>query len=88
MNYKILIRTYLLFLAFVCISPFSMAFEGAQAEEDEPEKGPHRGRMLRQGDFALELSIFETGVPPELECSVKVILLWSCLFLKQVFLPN
>ena len=65
MNYKILIRTYLLFLAFVCISPFSMAFEGAQAEEDEPEKGPHRGRMLRQGDFALELSIFETGVPPE-----------------------
>jgi len=31
----------------------------------EPEKGPHRGRMLRDDDFALELSIFETGVPPE-----------------------
>ncbi|MDC1347635.1 efflux RND transporter periplasmic adaptor subunit [Glaciecola sp.] len=33
--------------------------------EVEPEKGPHRGRMLRDGDFAVELSIFETGVPPE-----------------------
>ncbi|MGE4499075.1 MAG: efflux RND transporter periplasmic adaptor subunit [Hydrogenovibrio sp.] len=35
------------------------------AQEMEPEKGPHRGRMLREGDFALELAIFETGVPPE-----------------------
>ncbi|MDZ4728548.1 MAG: efflux RND transporter periplasmic adaptor subunit [Xanthomonadales bacterium] len=29
------------------------------------EKGPHGGRLLRSGDFALELAIFETGVPPE-----------------------
>lgn len=29
------------------------------------ERGPHRGRMLRDGDFALELQIFEDGVPPE-----------------------
>ena len=36
-----------------------------EAEEAEPEKGPHRGRMLRDGDFAIELAIFETGVPPE-----------------------
>lgn len=28
------------------------------------ERGPHRGRMLREGDFALELTIFETNVPP------------------------
>jgi cobalt-zinc-cadmium efflux system membrane fusion protein len=32
---------------------------------DEFERGPHRGRMLRDGDFALELQIFEDGVPPE-----------------------
>lgn len=31
----------------------------------EFERGPHRGRMLRDGDFALEVTIFETGVPPE-----------------------
>lgn len=35
------------------------------AEQTEPEKGPHRGRMLREGAFALELAIFETGMPPE-----------------------
>ncbi|NOY70834.1 MAG: efflux RND transporter periplasmic adaptor subunit [Gammaproteobacteria bacterium] len=33
--------------------------------EAEPEKGPHRGRLFKSGDFILELAIFETGVPPE-----------------------
>jgi len=37
---------------------------GTEAEP-ELEKGSHRGRLLRDGDFALELSIFETVVPPE-----------------------
>lgn len=37
----------------------------AGAAEAEPAKGPHRGRMLTDGDFAIELAIFETGVPPE-----------------------
>lgn len=31
----------------------------------EPEKGSNGGRMLVNGDFAVELAIFETGVPPE-----------------------
>jgi cobalt-zinc-cadmium efflux system membrane fusion protein len=29
------------------------------------ERGPHGGRWLEQGEFALELAIYETGVPPE-----------------------
>lgn len=29
------------------------------------ERGPHRGRMLRDGDFALEVTIFETGQEPQ-----------------------
>ncbi|MDT8281818.1 MAG: efflux RND transporter periplasmic adaptor subunit [Gammaproteobacteria bacterium] len=33
--------------------------------EVEVIKGPHGGRLLESGDFTLELSIFETGVPPE-----------------------
>jgi membrane fusion protein, heavy metal efflux system len=28
-------------------------------------KGPHNGRLLANGPFAIELAIFETGVPPE-----------------------
>jgi cobalt-zinc-cadmium efflux system membrane fusion protein len=32
---------------------------------EEFERGPHRGRMLRDGRLALEITIFEEGVPPE-----------------------
>ncbi|MBC8096813.1 MAG: hypothetical protein H7Y43_13470, partial [Akkermansiaceae bacterium] len=28
-------------------------------------KGPHGGRLLRDGDFGTEVTIFESGVPPE-----------------------
>jgi cobalt-zinc-cadmium efflux system membrane fusion protein len=31
----------------------------------EMERGPHGGRMLREGDFATEITIFESGVPPQ-----------------------
>ncbi|MCF6264790.1 MAG: efflux RND transporter periplasmic adaptor subunit [Xanthomonadales bacterium] len=43
----------------------TQADESADQHDAEPEKGPHRGRLLRDGDFTLELAIFETGVPPE-----------------------
>ena len=32
---------------------------------DAPEPGPNNGRLLTDGDFALELAVYETGVPPE-----------------------
>lgn len=35
------------------------------APEAEPAKGPHAGRLLVDGDFTIELAIFEAGVPPE-----------------------
>lgn len=41
------------------------AQEQEKAESGEYERGPNRGRMLRQDDFALEMTIFENGVPPE-----------------------
>jgi cobalt-zinc-cadmium efflux system membrane fusion protein len=31
----------------------------------EEARGPHGGRLLRDGAFAVEITIFETGVPPE-----------------------
>jgi len=39
----------------------------AQVDENAPpeERGPNNGFMLRDGDFSLELAIFETGAPPE-----------------------
>ncbi len=32
---------------------------------DEFERGPHRGRLLRAGDFALEITIYETNTAPQ-----------------------
>jgi membrane fusion protein, heavy metal efflux system len=37
---------------------------GHEASETN-ERGPHNGRLLQEGDFSLELAIYETGVPPE-----------------------
>lgn len=37
--------------------------ETASAMSDE--RGPNNGILLRDGDFVVELAIFETGVPPE-----------------------
>lgn len=41
--------------------------KGEHHDEDsaEPQKGPHNGRLLKDGDFTVELAIFEKGVPPE-----------------------
>ena len=55
--------TLIVFLS-VLISP-AYAGSAPDVSTDEPEKGPHGGRLLTDGDFALELTIFETGVPPQ-----------------------
>jgi len=38
---------------------------GEASAAQDYERGPRNGRLLRDGDFALELQIFEDGVPPE-----------------------
>ena len=40
---------------------------GAERDGDilEEPKGPHGGRLFIDGDFSIELTIFENGVPPE-----------------------
>ncbi|OUS28170.1 secretion protein HlyD [Thalassotalea sp. 42_200_T64] len=57
--------SFLAISASFLLSSATFAASTAQAEQVEPEKGVHNGRMLRAGDFAIELAIFETGVPPE-----------------------
>lgn len=53
-------------LLAACGEPQTQA-EGERptASAGEYERGPHRGRMLRDGDFAVEITIFEDGVDPE-----------------------
>lgn len=64
-------------LLVACFDEVKSPFGGHHADHDshghggheenaaEVEKGEHRGRLLREGNFTLELAIFETGVPPE-----------------------
>jgi cobalt-zinc-cadmium efflux system membrane fusion protein len=39
--------------------------EGQGHADESFERGAHGGRLLSDGDFAVELLIYETGVPPE-----------------------
>lgn len=39
--------------------------EGEEGEEHEIAKGPHGGKLFTNGDYALEISIFEQGVEPQ-----------------------
>jgi cobalt-zinc-cadmium efflux system membrane fusion protein len=65
--------------AWICILTVALVACGERSPEAEGpeheghgapvaaefERGPHRGRMLRTDDFAIEVTIFETGVPPQ-----------------------
>ena len=53
-------------LLSACGEPAAPADEhGEKAAAEDFERGPHRGRMLRDGDFAVEITIFEDGVEPQ-----------------------
>lgn len=39
--------------------------EKGHAEEAEPKRGPHGGKLLVSGDLSAEVKIYETGIPPE-----------------------
>jgi cobalt-zinc-cadmium efflux system membrane fusion protein len=65
-------RSVLLAAVTMSLAACSGASNGDAAKEKgeatasgDYERGPHNGRMLRDGDFALELTVFEDGIPPE-----------------------
>jgi cobalt-zinc-cadmium efflux system membrane fusion protein len=60
-----LVALLLFAAAFGCARDEHGPAGGAHAETEAFERGPHGGRWLEEGAFALELTIFERGVPPE-----------------------
>ena len=67
-------RHPILLSLLVCLSAATLAACGdqpaptASVEPAAPadfERGPHNGRLLREGDLSLEVTVFEDGVPPE-----------------------
>ena len=51
--------------ALLRTEPGAVAEDEHHEEAEDFERGPNNGRMLRDGDFAVEMTIFEDGVPPE-----------------------
>jgi cobalt-zinc-cadmium efflux system membrane fusion protein len=64
---KLSIAVLLMCLLAACSENRSGPQDGGHGHgaTDEFERGPHNGRLLADEDVALELAIFETGVPPE-----------------------
>ncbi|MEQ8733404.1 MAG: efflux RND transporter periplasmic adaptor subunit [Rhodospirillaceae bacterium] len=60
--------SFLLGFTILIISPGESVGLGeavAEDAEEDYERGPNGGRLLRNGAFALEVTIFEGGVPPQ-----------------------
>ncbi len=60
------VRTKILTLLTLTVLLGAAACKRGETEvPKDPGKGPHGGKLLTKGDFALEVKIFEEGVPPE-----------------------
>jgi cobalt-zinc-cadmium efflux system membrane fusion protein len=59
----------IILLAFLMLGSWGCSNDSAEApigdEAEAAAEGPHGGRLLSDGDFTIELAIFESGVPPE-----------------------
>ena len=64
-NWKIGAAMAVLFLVPMAACSTDAPSEAGEGEAAEEEKGPHGGKILRDGDFAVEMTVFEDGVPPE-----------------------
>ena len=64
MNTRLYLSGILLAVLAACGGAPSEVMDTA-AEAEAFERGPNNGRMLRDGDFAIELAVYEAGVPPE-----------------------
>jgi len=56
-------KTYTKILA-ISFAALTLFYSTAFCEEGHEKRGPHGGRLLVDGDFELEVTIFEDGVPP------------------------
>ena len=61
-----------LLLLLILVNPVNdlLASGEPEGEQHVEVKGPNGGKLLQQGDFELEVTIFESGVPPEMRLFV------------------
>jgi len=75
MNKKTLIILSSLIIIGIVLAGLILTLKVSTVTDEEQDKsaehnevfprGPHRGRLLSKDDFALEVTIYETGVPPQ-----------------------
>lgn len=62
------LKPFIIILTVLCVVPVWAGEDSTAAEEQEHqetmEKGPQGGRLLKNGSLAIELLIFERGMPP------------------------
>jgi membrane fusion protein, heavy metal efflux system len=63
---KRIVPFFLMAALLGCGSPAPEPHEEAEEHAEDEARGPHGGRLLEDGGFAVELAMFESGVPPEL----------------------
>ncbi|VAW44394.1 Probable Co/Zn/Cd efflux system membrane fusion protein, partial [hydrothermal vent metagenome] len=66
-NMKRISQLFMLSFCLVCMQ-VNISYAATNQEDEtseEVQKGSNNGRLLIDGDFMVELAIFETGVPPE-----------------------
>jgi cobalt-zinc-cadmium efflux system membrane fusion protein len=57
----------ILMITSLIISSYSLPGMASETDSGKtPEQGPHRGTLVQQDDFSLEITIFEQGIPPEM----------------------
>ena len=80
MNFKLNKLTSSFIAAAITLSVFSLSTmlplnsawasddhgHGHEEKEEHVEEGPHGGRLLHQGDFQIEITMAESGIPPEM----------------------
>lgn len=73
MKFYYLLTNFVLVSLFV-LSPVIISASGHEQEiphnDEVVEEGPHGGKLLEQGDYAIEITIFESGVAPEMRVYV------------------
>lgn len=61
----LLVGGYFLGARILRQQPAAASGEHGEAPKEDYERGPHGGRMLRDGDFAVEVTIYEPDIPPQ-----------------------
>jgi cobalt-zinc-cadmium efflux system membrane fusion protein len=65
----ILVATYIVAQQLISkpkvISGSEMDHDDESSHDDEILRGPNGGRLVKEGDLSLEISIYEAGIPPE-----------------------